>query len=142
MDEKRNYLISTLRWIAVLPAAILVPLIVCLLLAVLALIGDFLSGDLRTYLQHPEILPIEHLFMSFIIAGIFGYLFTVAGAKCAPNYQKIVAFVLFAIIAIIVGFFLIFSLLITDISESWRFVINCIVCILSAGAGAFFFEED
>lgn len=131
-----------LRWLGVLPAALIAPIVGCFVICILLLIGDFLSGHFWLYMRHPEILPIEHFFTSFVVFGAFGGLFVSAGAIVAPSHNRIVAFALFAVIAICFGFLLILTLLMSDFSHSWRMLINILVCIFAAAGTAFSIEDE
>ena len=132
---------DVLRWAAILPVAAIAPTLCCILRMALVLIGDLLSGEFWLYLSHPQIIPLEHFFLSFMLFAVFGYVFVYAGASISPRYKRIVAFVLFAIVAILFGFIIIFSLLVADFADTWRMLINSIICIIAAGACSFSFEE-
>lgn len=130
------------RWIAVLPAAVIASILCYTLLMIMVLIGDLFSGKLRLYLEHPEILSLDHIFLSFILSAILGYVFVFVGVATSPRYKRIVAFVLFALIAILFGFLIIFSLLITSFADSWGLLVSSVICIIAAGACAFSTEEQ
>lgn len=130
------------RWIAVLPASAVAATMSIVLLVIITLIGDLLSGDLSLYLEHPEIFSYDHFFMSFIIFAAFGYVFVYTGAAISPKYKRIVAFVLFAIIAVTVGFFMVLAFILLHLADSWRFLVGSIICILAAGFTAFSVEKD
>ncbi|MDD5855288.1 MAG: hypothetical protein PUC90_02980 [Prevotella sp.] len=127
-----NTTIKILRWLGVLPAAILAPVVGCTLFMIFTLIGDLFSGDLANYVNSPELFTAEHFFVSFINFAIFGSLFVYAGYMMAPVYKKVVAYILCGIITLIAASLLIVILITIDLATSWRFVINLIICILSA----------
>lgn len=133
---------NVLRWIAVLPAAIIASSIGCIALMILMLFGDFLSGDLWLHFRHPQIISASHFFTSFVIFAVFGYLFVYAGTATAPQYKKETAFVLFGVIAIVLGVLLIVCLFFSKITESWRMIVNAIICIATAGVTALNTEEE
>ena len=131
-----------LRWIAVLPTSAVAATLSFLLLMVIILIGDFLSGDLWIYLKYPQIFSVEHFFMSFILSAVFGYIFVYAGFTMSPKYKRATAFVLFAIIAAVVGFLMILTFITSHFTDSWRFLISSLICIIAAGVSAFSAEEN
>lgn len=133
----KSNIINFLRWVGVLPAAFIAPVIGCILCIAVLLLGDLMTGDIWWQLQHPEIFSVEHFFTSFVVFGIFGALAVFAGASMAPKYRKAVSFVLFAIIAVVFGFIAILMLLLNNFAEVWRPILNCIVCIAAAGITAF-----
>lgn len=139
---KKQDLINCLRWLAVLPAAIVAPIIISCVLIILLLIGDALSGNLWIYLRNPDMMLFDHFFTSFIISGVVGYVFIAAGAFAAPKFKIGVAFTLFGIISILLGFVLIASLIMLNFGDSWRFIINVIILLSTAGFAAFATGED
>lgn len=133
----KDTLLEIIRWLGILPAAIIAPIITCIIFISMFLIGDLLSGELWMYFTHPEIFFLNHFFTSFAVFAIFGYTAVYAGTAMAPRYKRVVAFSLFGILAIIFGFISIISLLLTNIGDSWRIVANSIICIITAGIVAF-----
>lgn len=129
--------IQILRWIGVLPITVIAPLIVCVIVIFGLLFGDLLSGDLWIYFKHPEMLYADHFFTSFVISAVFGYIAVAAGAMMAPSYKRAVAFSLFGIIAMVFGFVAIISLLSSELSDSWRMIVNSLICIITSGIAAF-----
>lgn len=130
------------RWIAILPASLIAAVLGCLLLMVMVLIGDLFSGEIWIYLKNPEIITLDHFFLSFILFAAFGYIFVTAGVAVSPAHKRAVAFVLFTILTIAFGFLIIFSSLFTHFSESWRLIINCLISIVAAGVCSFAIEEN
>lgn len=106
------------------------------------LFGELMSGDLWLYMEHPEIIALDHFFTSFIIAAIIGYGFVYSGAICAPSHRKGVAFVLFGVLSVVFGFMLIDSLVFGNFAETWKFDVGCVISIASAGAAAFNADEQ
>lgn len=132
---------SLLRWVAVLPASLIAAVLSWIILLILVLIGDLFSGSLWLYIRHPEIIYFDHFFLSFMLSATFGYIFVSAGAATSPRYKRIVAFVLFAIIAIVFGFFMVL-LFATNFAESWRLIVNSTVCVIASGFSAYFTENE
>lgn len=137
MTISHQSLIKSVRWIAILPVALIVPIVFAIISVLLMLFGEVMSGDLWLYMEHPEIFAFNHFFASFIIAAIIGYGFVSSGAICAPSHRKGVAFVLFGVLSVVFGFMLITSLIFGRMAETWRFDIGCLISIVSAGAAAF-----
>lgn len=140
-STKRGPLINIIRWIAVLPTAVVSPVIVCTLVLAMCFIGDVISGEFWMYLRHPEIISIDHFLISFVIWGIFGYFFVISGSKMAPTYRKAIAFILFGIATIAFGFIGLFSAIALKFSDSWRLIVCSILCIITAGVAAFTTED-
>lgn len=130
-----------LRWVAILPVSLITATLCCIALLIIVLIGDLFSGQLWLYLKHPEIIPLDHFFLSFALWAAFGWTFVRTGTEIAPLYKRIIAFVLFAIVAIVFGFLMIFSLITTNISDSWRILADSTACIIASGVTAFLAEE-
>lgn len=131
-----------LRWIGVLPAAILTPTVVCILGIAMMLVGELFSGELLTYLRYPEVFAVDHYFTSFVISIFFGYSFVYAGVAMAPQYKKAVAFILFGIIAITLGFLLVASVMLAGFANIWKFALSLLLCIGASGVTAFTTDED
>lgn len=131
-----------LRWIGVLPAAILIPTVGCILVIAMMLIGELFSGELLTYLRYPEVFAVDHYFTSFVISILFGYSFVSAGVTMAPQYKKAVAFILFGIIAITLGFLLVASVMLAGFVNIWKFALSLLLCIGASGVTAFTTDED
>lgn len=134
---KKSTYLEVLRWIGVLPASIIVSVFGCFIFLFLMLLGEIFSGDLLIYIRHPEAFVFDHYFTSFVISVIFGYLMVVSSSIVAPRHKKVVAFSLFGLVAVFFGFILLFALLIIGISDSWRLIVNSVLCIVSAGVAAF-----
>lgn len=134
--------IQILRWAGVLPAAIIAPSLACLLFTVVILIGDVLSGDLWMFFEAPLLFQLEHIPTTLICYGIYGYLMITVGIAVAPSHKKIVALSLFAINAILHGFFIIMSLIFLKFSECWIAVIGSVICIISAGIATYSFVSE
>ena len=137
INNIKHNAINFLRWCGIIPGAVIVPIVGCTIFVALWLIGDLFSGELWLYIEHPEILPVDHLFTSFGIAALFGALTIIGGTKVAPTHKRIVAFSLFGIVAIVFGSLLIMTLIFIGFADAWRFIINLVIIILAYGFKAF-----
>ena len=134
---KKSKLNEVIRWVGLIPVVFIAPILGCIILLIFMLIGDFFSGELWLYLRYPDTFIANHYFTSFIVFVLFGHLFIITGTSIAPRGKVIVAFLLFGVITLSLGFILIATLLFTKFSDSWRLTTNLIVCIISSGITAF-----
>lgn len=84
----------SLRWLGLLPGALIGSLILVVLIGSMFLIGDFFDGSLWLFIEYPQILYVEHFFTPFVITGVFCGSFVYLGANIAPKFKKTVAYAL------------------------------------------------
>lgn len=129
--------VQILRWVGVLPAAIVAPFLACLLVNLFALIADFISGDFRMFYDSPVLFQIEHFPSALISYGLYGFLMIHVGCAVAPNFKKVVALALFALNAILFGILIVLCFIFLKFADCWVAIIGSIICIISAAIAAF-----
>lgn len=134
-NKSENIIVSVLRWIAVLPAAVIGSVIISLLICLCMLLGDVFSCDIFIYIRHPEIFSIDHFFTSFILSLALGYSFVSIGTSVSPNNKRVVAFVLFGLLTMVFGTIVIISII--NFTTFWRMTINSLCVIVASGVAAF-----
>jgi hypothetical protein len=118
--RERSQLISSMRWILILPAALLAPLGMWLLLVVSNLIARFIGEDTA----HP-------LWIQIVGSAFLGYYFVLGGAKTAPSRRATTALVLATTLnAGIVGLYLLMRERNISLHDSlWWLVLNFMVTL-------------
>lgn len=85
-----------LRWLGVLPVAIIAYLIAYNLLRLLSLLGNLLEGNSPNGWYNLYIVPV-------IAAGVAGYAYINSGVSIAPLYKKETGLILVVLMALITG---------------------------------------
>lgn len=124
--------ITILRWIGVLPGALIGSLILAVLVCVMCLIGDILDGSFWLYLKHPEVISIEHFFTPFIVAAVFCGTFVHIGANIAPDFKKQIAFALSILLIIPFGLLAFFAVSLHEWKLLAQFVLGIVVAAIVA----------
>lgn len=142
MNNIKHNTLNILRWCGIIPAAVIVPIVGCIIAMAFLLIGELLSGDLLFYIHNPKLLTVDHFFTSFGLSALFGLLTITGGTKVAPTHKRIVAFSLFGIVAVVFGSIFIMALIFLGFADAWRFIINCLILIIASGITAFNISEE
>lgn len=122
-----------LRWIGILPCALIGSILATSLVIIMCLIGDIFDGSLWTYLKHPEIFYFEHFFTPFITTAVFSGTFVYLGVRTAPKSKRLIAYALSIIIIIFLGIVSFIAIL----SHEWKLLIQCVVGVIVAGIVAY-----
>lgn len=127
-----------LRWIGLLPCAIIGATLVDILVVTFCLLGDVFDGSFWLYLKHPDIIYLEHFFTPFIITAVFCGTFIYIGGYIAPKFKKLTIFILSILIIIplvIMGF-------IAVIAHEWKFMTQCLFGVIVSAAIAYNWPPD
>ena len=132
IEKKRVTVATILRWIAVLPTALILVPAACILIFYLINITDFKTWDAA---GNNAFVVAEYFIQSLFLYIAIGASSVCIGTLVAPSHKKIVAFVLFGIIAMCVGSLLIGALIHYGLSM-WRLEVCCLGSIIASGAVA------
>ena len=111
MEEQSQFKI-VVRWLAFLPAAFLAAWLAWLVV----MLGNRLTMGMQG--ADPDSF-LSHAFIEFISHASMGAAFVYTGAKVAPSYHKIVAYVLAAFGLVAAGFLLFPALMVTNYWAVW-----------------------
>lgn len=127
-----------LRWLSVLPCALLGSIFTAVLVAFMCLIGDIFDGSFWLYIKHPEFFYYEHFFTPFITTAVLSGTFVYFGGSVAPNFKRQIAFALSIVVIILLGVFAVFAVL----SHEWKILFQSIIGIVVAAVVAYGWPSD
>ena len=126
--------IEVLRWLAVLPVAVIAGVAAHLL----AIIGN--SPGCTRGLINPDESVLDRCFVVLVSNVAMGAVIVIAGAKTAPRYKQVVAIVLAVVWIFFSG--MVFTVLLQRPAQFWDYMAVVVGAIAAVGGAAYIYTEQ